>query len=304
MPSDHDHVATSPQRLVLAIVLNLLITAVEIAGGLVSGSLALVSDALHNLSDSVSLLISLIAQRLSRKSYTLEKTFGFKRAEIMAALLNAVTLVAISFYLFIEAYRRFSSPEPINARVMIAVALFGLAANLLAVLLLHRDARGSLNIRSAYLHLLGDTFSSLAVVAGGMAILFANVVWLDPLLTVLIGLYVLKGGWAILREAIDILMQGTPPGIDIRRIQQWIESVPRVKNLHHVHVWRMDDRQVHFEGHVQLDGDPTLAEVDLIRRQIKDLLAAEFGVGHATIETESASCPENGLIRNGSCASD
>ncbi len=292
--SHHPHTG---RKLIATVILNLVITAVEIAGGLLSGSLALVSDALHNLSDAAAALISWLALKIGRQPRTLERTFGTRRAEILAALLNASVLVGISLFLFVEVIRRLSHPRAIDGPLMMVVAIVGLLANGAAVLLLHGEARGSLNVRAAYLHLLSDTVSSVAVIVGAIAIWTLGWTWLDPLLTVLISIYVLGEAWVILRQAVTILMMGTPEHMDLLAVKAALEKLSGVASLHHVHAWELADEEVYFEGHLALDRDVSLSQAEELRRQAEQVLRSEFAVGHVTLQLELAGCGESGLIR-------
>jgi len=179
-------------RLLITVILNIIITVAEVIGGIISGSLSLISDALHNFSDAISVIISYIAINLKGKDNSYKHTFGYKRAEILAAVINSSVLVTISIYLFYEAILRFQNPEPIKGVLMTIVALIGLVANIIGTLLLKRDAATSMNIRSSYLHLLTDAISSVAVILGGLAILFWNIYWIDPVLTILIAAYITR----------------------------------------------------------------------------------------------------------------
>ncbi|MGI9952882.1 cation diffusion facilitator family transporter [Moorellaceae bacterium AZ2] len=285
-------------NLVLTMLLNLLITIAEVIGGLLSGSLSLVSDALHNLSDVAAVAISLAALHFSRREATREKTFGFQRLEILAALFNSAVLIVISILLFKESIFRLLHPQAINSPMMIAVGIVGLLANALAVFLLRRDAGKSLNVRSSYLHLFSDALSSVVVVAGGVAIYFWHVTWVDPVLTILIGLYVLKEGCEIVADTFQILMEGTPKGIELEEIYKSIKSLPGIRDLHHVHVWQLGERQINFEGHIDLEQDISISESEKLRRQVEVLLRDKFGIEHVMLQMEYEGCPGTGLIRN------
>ena len=204
--SHHHHHNTEGRNLLFTVVLNFTITIAEFVGGILSNSLALLSDAIHNLSDAIALLITYITVRISKKSSNQRNTFGYKRIQILAALFNSVTLIAICIYLLYEAYLRFFNPEPVKSILMFAVALIGLIANLLSVFLLQKHSKNNLNIKAAYLHLIGDTLSSVAVVIGGVLIYFYQIYWIDPLITVLISLYIIKETYAVLHETYKILM--------------------------------------------------------------------------------------------------
>ncbi len=294
----HSHPRKTGLRLVFTIALNFFITIVEIAGGLISGSLSLLSDALHNFSDAISFIISYIALILSRRANTLERTFGYKRAEVIAALFNASALVVISFFLFKEAIERFLEPTTIHTPTMIIVAAFGLIANLVAVLLLHGDSKGNLNIRSAYLHLLSDTFSSVGVIIGGIFIHYFKILWIDPLLTILIGLYILRESYFILKESLNILIQATPVEIDINEVVVKIKEFSEVKNAHHVHIWRLNDKNIHLEGHLEIDGNWRLCDADELRLKIEKMLKEQFNIEHITLQMESDVCFDKSLIMN------
>ena len=206
MSSHHTHNHFKEENLIIIMVLNFIITLVEVIGGLLSGSLSLLSDALHNFSDGVSVIVSFIALRLSKRENTLKNTFGYKRAEILAALFNSSFLIIISFFLFKEAYLRIQHPQNIDSKIMIAVALVGFAANTFSVFLLKPGSKDNINIRSAYLHLFSDSLSSLGVIIGGILIYFFNITIVDPILTFAIGAYVLKEGFDIIKQSINILM--------------------------------------------------------------------------------------------------
>ena len=204
--------------------LNLSITIVQVIGGIISNSLSLLSDALHNLADSSAIFIAFVAGKISRRKPDIRKTFGYKRIEILAALFNAIVLIAICIFLFYEAYERFINPQPIKGMLMLIIATFGLLANLGSVFILHKDKSHNLNIKAAYLHLLGDTLSSVAVIVGGIAIWVWKVYWIDPLITVFVGIYIIWHTWGIVKETVDILMQSVPHEIDLGKIKTEVEK--------------------------------------------------------------------------------
>jgi cobalt-zinc-cadmium efflux system protein len=284
--------------LTISFLLNLTTSIMQIVGGLLSGSLSLISDALHNLSDSVALLLSLLVVKLSKKENTETRTFGYKRAEILAALFNASMLIVVAVFLFKEAYIRFYDPHPINGILMLSVASIGLLANLISVFLLKGHAHDDMNIRSAYLHLFSDFLSSIAVVAGALAIYAYKSYWVDPVLTVIIGLYVLKGGYQILEDSLTILMQNVPKGISLKEIQSNIEAVDGVKNLHHAHLWSVTERDIHLEAHINLKKDMPVSETCKLYAQIESLLEEKYGIHHITLQFEVDSCKGVQLIMN------
>jgi len=294
--SHHHHPAVSEKRLGFSILLNLTITIAEFIGGLFSNSLALISDAVHNLSDTFSLILAFIAQRIGKKDYTPRQTFGYKRAEILSAFINAVILIVISIFLFYEAVLRFNHPEPVNSHVMFWVALIGLAANLISVVILQRDASGNLNIRSAYMHLIGDTLSSVVVILGALAIRFFGILWLDPVLTILIGIFILKETYRILAQATGILMESSPGDIDIEALRKELEKNPGIANIHHIHIWRISDHETHFQCHADLSDDLLISQSDRIRMDMEKIIIAHFPIHHVTIQMEFDTCKDKGTI--------
>lgn len=226
----HDVSNLSGKKIFWVTLLNAVITIAEIVGGILSGSLALLSDAVHNLSDTVAIALSYFANKIAQKPKNPKKTYGYKRAEILSALINSTALLAISIVLIFEAFKRLKSPESINGTLMIAVAFIGLVANFISVFLLEKDSHNSLNIKSSYLHLLSDTVSSVGVLVGGIAIKLWNVVWIDPLITVLISLYILKETWHVIKTTVDILMQSSA-NLDYDTIKKDIEKMDGVKTF-------------------------------------------------------------------------
>ncbi|MGM0531963.1 MAG: cation diffusion facilitator family transporter [Bacteroidota bacterium] len=293
--------SNSPKKrnVVISIFLNLIITIVEFAGGILSNSLALISDALHNLSDTFSIFISYMALIIGKKGSTPKNTFGYKRIEILAALLNAIILIVISIYLFYEAYHRLTEPEPIQGEMMLIVAVIGLLANLISVFLLHGDSVKSLNIKAAYLHLLGDTLSSAGVIVASLLILYLDIYWIDPLLTFIIGVFILRATYGVLKETVEILMQATPEYLDINEIKHNLESHPKVENIHHIHVWRLSDNQVHLECHADVSNNYSMQEADEIRKDLESKLKHSFNIHHVTIQMEYHTCRDKRIIVSG-----
>lgn len=296
----HDLSEIKGVRLLFVMLLNFIITAAEIIGGIFSGSLSLISDALHNLSDGLSVIISYFAIRVSGRQSNAKKTFGYRRASIMAALLNSSVLIGISVFLFKEAYDKFINPQEINGMLVIWVAIISLVANALSVLLLKKGAHGDLNMKSTYIHLLSDVLSSLGVIVGGILILFFRIYWVDPLLTVLISVYILKESLSILLKALNILMQGTPESIDIIEIAEELCAIDCVENVHHVHVWCMNEDNIHFEAHVNVKDMPVSQTKELSER-IEHILS-RHGIGHVTLQFEHDSCENVGVIKELGCS--
>lgn len=289
----HHHHDIRGTKLLWVTVLNLSITIVQIIGGIISNSLSLLSDALHNLGDSSAIFIAFLAGKRSRKPSDEQKTFGYKRVEILAALFNGVVLIGICLYLFFEAYERFINPEPIKGKIMFIVATFGLLANLISVFVLNKDKDHNLNVRAAYLHLLGDTFSSVAVIIGGIAIWKFEVFWIDPLVTVLVGIYIIYHTWDVVKETVDILMQSTPDNIDLVSIKKEVEKIPEIDNIHHIHVWKLDDTQIHLEAHINLEDNISMLELMEVRAKAEKLLHDKFGIEHITLQAGYDCCGNN-----------
>lgn len=288
----------SGKNLLIATLLNLVITVVEIAGGILSNSLALLSDALHNLSDTFATFIAYVAIRVGKKKPTVKKTFGYKRIEILAAMLNAVILIVICIYLFKEAWERLQDPEPIKSLIVIIVGMVGLGANVLAVALLHKDSRKSINVKAAYVHLIGDSLSSIVVILAAGAIQLFGIFWLDPLVTFLIGIYLLRETYVILKEAVNILMQSTPENINVNKIQSKVEAFPEVSSLHHLHVWALDENEIHLEAHVELHEDWKISQTHEIQEKIEKLLKQKFHIRHITLQFEFDPDHGKSLIAN------
>ncbi len=294
----HSHkINTVTGRLLVTMILNFVITIAEVIGGIISGSLALVSDALHNFSDGISVIISYIAVKLKRRDNSYKHTFGLKRAEILAAVINSSVLIVISVYLFYEAVKRLTEPHEIDAGVMILIAGIGLIANVIGTLLLKRDSAESMNIKSSYLHLFSDTVSSVAVILGGLAIYLWNAHWLDTVLTILIGLYIIRESFIILGEAIHVLMEGAPADISIEAIQGEIEKLEGVEDVHHIHLWTVGESDVHLEAHVNVN-DMMISQSDKLRSTIEEILRGKFAVQHTTLQFECDQCENKELINN------
>ena len=292
----HSTAGTSEKSLLAAVVLNFTITIAEIIGGIISNSLALLSDAIHNLGDGLAVLLAYIAHRVSKKESNRRKTFGYKRIEILAAFVNSIVLAAICVFLIWEAVQRFQNPAPIKGLVMFSVASVGLLANLIAVVLLRSGSKENINIRAAYVHLLGDTLSSVVVIIGGILIWQFEIFWIDPLITILISLYILKETYLLLRDSFNILMQSSPGELNLDDIKSEVEKLEGVNNIHHVHAWSLNDRQVYFEGHIDLNEDMPVSKTDALKQRIRGLLHNKFNIDHTTIEVEFGGCRDDELI--------
>lgn len=291
---DHHHhygEDTTEGRLWISIFLNLVITLAEFIGGLISNSLALLSDALHNLNDTVSLGISLAARKISKKEANRDKTFGYKRAEIIGAFINLITLVIIALFLIKEGIERFYNPQPIDGLTMFVVAIIGLLGNFITAILLYKQSHGNINIRSAYIHILSDGLSSVGVIIAGWLVLEYQLYIVDTILTLLIAGYILWQSYYMLKETINILMESTPREIDVNEVMQAMKAVPDVRGIHHVHVWRLDEQNILLESHVVID-EKRLDKMESIKSNLKKMLHSKFDIRHSTLEFEFEPCED------------
>lgn len=284
----HSHGAASEKSLLISIFLNAGITIAEIIGGILSGSLALLSDAFHNLSDVASLIISYIALLIGRRSKSATKTYGYKRAEILAALANVVALFFVCVYIIFEAVKRLRNPEPINSGLMMIIAVIGLIGNGVSVLILFRSSKDNLNIKSAFLHLIGDTISSIGVILVAILLHFKPWYFMDAVISVLISLYIIKESLSIFLESINILMQSAPRELNKEKIIQAILSIKdiKVKDIHHIHMWDITPGKTVFDAHVVIDKND-LQDADNIIKKINHVLIDDFHISHSTIQLES-----------------
>ena len=290
-PHRHSHShsveGVSETKLFFVVILNLIITFAEIIGGVFSGSLALISDALHNFLDSVAVITSLIAIRLGKRVADNKKTFGYKRAEILVALFNAAILIGISVFLFFEAFRSLIYPQKINTSVMIPVAIISLVANAVSALLLHADAEKSLNLRSSYLHLLSDALISVGVLVGAFLMKYFQIYWIDSVLTIIIGVFVIRAAYYIFLEASNILMQGAPSNFSISDISNHILEIPGVCEVHDIHVWQMNEREFFLDAHIQVAQNLTIEKTDNLRSEINDVLEHHFDIQNSVLQIEN-----------------
>lgn len=286
MNHHHHHPNLKGSKLAWAIVLNLLISAGQAIAGALSGSLSLLSDALHNFSDVMSLIVSSIAERLTQKKFSLEQTFGFKRAEIIAALFNASTLLGVAFLVCKEAISRLLDPQTIHAPTVITFAALSILVNALSVLILKSEAKNSLNIRSAYLHLFSDMLTSIAVMVGGIAVYWLKAYWIDSLLSILIAIYLVYASWRLVLQTLRVLMQFVPPHLSVKEIEAKILSFEAIKNVHHVHLWQLTEHEIYFEAHLDFINDLPLSRASMVLQEIRSLLAREFKIEHSVLQAE------------------
>ncbi|SCY78179.1 cation diffusion facilitator family transporter [Desulfoluna spongiiphila] len=297
----HHHHTPTGSRLGATIAINVVITVAQVVGGLLSGSLALLSDALHNASDVVALIISAIAEKLITRTSTPEKTFGYRRAGVVAAMINSVTLMAIALLLIKEAVTRLIHPVDVSPGPVILLAILSIALNGLCVLLLKEEAEGSLNIRSASLHLFTDMVTSVAVLAGGVAVALFGVHRLDSLLSMGIALYLIYASWGLVIQSLSVLMQFTPPSVDVSKVEEAMLEEKAVRNIHHLHVWQLTDNDIHLEAHVDFHEDLPLSRVGDTLAGIEARLRNRFHVTHVLLQPEFEVCDDTDLIADAAC---
>lgn len=282
----HSHTDLKGRNLFISILLNIVITVAQVIGGLVSGSLALLSDALHNFSDVVSLIISYIAEKLSKRKASFQKTFGYKRAEILAAFINAATLMIVAVLLIIEAVERFQNPQEIESNLVIWLSVIAILGNGFSVLLLKKDSEANMNMKSAYLHLLTDMMASIAVLIGGLLMKYYQLYLVDSVLTFAIALYLIWMGFDLLKNSTKVLMLFTPESTPINKIVDEINAFDSIKNVHHVHIWQLNEEEIHLEAHIDFNENINLSQFDTILQDIEALLFSKYDINHVNIQPE------------------
>jgi cobalt-zinc-cadmium efflux system protein len=292
----HEHSArrlTERRGLTLAIVFTGVILLAEIIGGILTNSLALLADAGHMLVDVASLVMSLLALTFALRPPSKERTFGFHRLEILAALANGLTLILICLYIFYEAYQRILTPQLVQGTGMLAIAFVGLVANVAAILVLEKGE--SLNVRSAFLHVLGDTLSSAGIIVGGLVMLFTGWYIIDPIISVLIALLILVSAYRVTVEAVNILLEATPKSIDLHEVVEAVQKVDGVRDIHDVHIWSITSGLHALSAHLLIDDQMTSCSVDIVER-VQSLLKRNFGIAHTTLQCECESCANGEMV--------
>jgi len=297
---DLDRGDTTGARLLITLFINLLIPAAQILGGLYAQSMALISDAVHNFSDFTALLIAYFAFRIGKKGASPQNTFGYKRAEILGAVINVALLVAASAFILYEALERFRRPQPVIGQIVIILAGVGILGNGLSAWLLHRDSKHSLNVRGAFLHMLGDMLTSVLVLVNGIILVFRPWYWLDPLLSFIIVLFILKNCWTILRDATGILMNATPKDLNLEEIKNVLEAIPGICGVHYLHAWNVSSSSIAFSCHVEVT-DQLLSKTEPLSERIRHELFHRFGIDHPILQFETARCGNGGLLCELSC---
>jgi cobalt-zinc-cadmium efflux system protein len=300
---DHEHdsdhhlrqVAAGGKRdILIALSITLLMMIAEAIGGLLSNSLALLSDAGHMLTDNLALLLSFFAMTFASLPATDRKTFGFYRLEILAAFVNGIVLVLISLYIMYQAYLRMVHPQPVHGMLMLVIAIIGLVANIIGALFLFKHSHNSLNIRGAYLHIVGDALSSVGVVIGGVIILYTGWYLIDPILSIMISLVIIYGSWSLVKESVNILLESAPAHVNIDTVAAEIAKIKGVREAYHIHVWTITSGVYALSAHVLIDDQLVSGSRELLEN-IRGLLADRFKVLHSTIQLECERCDATGL---------
>lgn len=291
----HHHHHISGKNIGITIILNVFITIAQLIGGVISGSMALLTDALHNFSDVISLVLSWFTNRLAKRKSTIRQTYGYKRAEILAAFINSATLIFIAIYLIIEAIKRWMQPQEVLSDLVIWFAAGSILINFLSVLLLSKDAKESMNMKSAYLHLLTDVMTSIAVLIGGILMKYYEIYSIDSILSIIIAIYLIFSSYKILMLSIKILMQFTPEEANLEKISAEISKIDAIKNIHHVHIWQLNDHDYHFEAHVEFSEDISITQFQKHLNLIENILR-KYDIHHSNIQPEFEHCENDDLI--------
>lgn len=288
----HSHALPVGSKLKFGILLSAIILAAELIGGFASNSLALLSDAGHVFTDMVALTLSWYAVRQAQRPPSHKMTFGYHRIGVLIAIVNALMIFGIGYFIFSEAYHRFTEPPNVNSGLMVLVAAVGLAANLFMASWLRSEQKGNLNVRSAFWHVMGDALASVGVIIGGIIIMLTGLVVVDVVVSVIIGLIILVAAWQIFREGLRVLLEATPKEIDIAKIEASLKGIQGVKGIHHVHVWSISPEIHAMSCHVLIDDCPT-SQANRIRQNIEDVLLKLYDLNHATLQMECSQCRTN-----------
>jgi cobalt-zinc-cadmium efflux system protein len=294
----HSHEVTG-KNLSISIVLNIGITVAQIIGGFISGSLSLLSDALHNFSDVISLILSFVAHKLAKKKPNSSSTFGYKRAELLAAFINAATLIIVAIFLIYEAIVRFSAPVIISSDLVIWLSVLGIAFNGFSALIIKKDADHNLNMRSAYLHLFTDMMASVAVLAGGFLMKYFQWFWVDSVITLAIAIYLIFMSFELLKSSTKMLLLFTPKDLNIEEIAEKIHKISGNHRLYHIHLWHLNDNELHFEAHLDCQENISISEFNTIVSEIEEVLFHDFHISHCTIQPDfGKNCSKDFILEN------
>jgi len=291
----HHHALPLESKLKFGVIIALAILVIEIAGGLLSHSLALLSDAGHVFADVLALSLSWYGVRQARRPSSSGMTFGYHRVGVLIAIVNALSIFAIAAIIFFEAYHRFLNPREVQGLLMLTIAIIGLGANIFVALWLRTEQRNNLNVRSAFWHALGDALASVGVIIGGLIIMFTGWFWVDPIISALIGVIILLAAWQIFKEGMRVLLEATPSGVDVMKMLQVLKQMPGVKDVHDVHVWSISPELRALSCHVLIDDLPTSQAAD-IRRQIAEVAEQQFNIEHTTVQMECQQCAANDMF--------
>jgi len=297
---NHNETETFGTRVLISMFINLLIPAAQITGGIMSGSVALISDAIHNLGDFTALLIAYAAHRLGKRGPSLRHTFGLRRMEIFSAVANAALLGGSAVFISVEAVHRLAHPTPVAAGLVAWLALVGIIGNGFSAWLLHKDSGSNLNARGAFLHMVGDLLTSVAVLMGALVMGFIELPWLDPALSLGIVIYILFNCFILLKESMHVLMNGTPRGLDLEAVKTEVEEIPGVEGIHYLHAWSMGDESVALTCHVVVP-DQLISATEAVSQAIHETLLKHFGIDHPVLQFETSACGHGGLLCQMGC---
>jgi cobalt-zinc-cadmium efflux system protein len=292
----HSSASTNQRRLLIALAITGVVTVVELVGGIVSNSLALQGDAGHMFTDTLALGLSVAALSLARRPASQTRTYGFHRAEVLAALANGTILVLICGYIFYEAYQRFVEPPEVRGGLMLGVAAVGLLANLFGILILRSASRDSLNVRGAFLHMWGDTISSAGVIVGGVIILATDWTIVDPIISIFIGLLILRGAIKLVLESSDILLEAVPKHLDVKQISSALKEIEGVRDVHDVHLWAITSGLYALSCHLLIE-DRMVSDSGHIVEEVNQVLRQKFGISHSTLQLECEECENSPVCR-------
>ncbi len=280
----HDHNHSSDGKLSVAVFINIILTIVQIVGGLVSGSLSLIADALHNLSDAGAIVIAIVARRIGNKPANKTMTYGYKRAEIIGVLINSTSLIIVGAYLIYEAIGKYFNPAPIDGWIVFWVAGIALIIDIAtAFITFSAGAKDNMNIRAAFIHNISDALASLVVIVAGLLIIYFQLYIFDVIATIGISIYVIYHGLILLKKCIVIIMQAVPETISVEELQDQLEGIDGVKSAKHIHVWQLDDKSIFMEAHMTLNNN----DHERIKNESREILKNEFGISHSTLETKN-----------------
>jgi cobalt-zinc-cadmium efflux system protein len=294
--SEHHHdVSAAGSKLKYGIIVTCAVLVLEVAGGLLSNSLALLSDAGHVLADGIALLLSWYGVRQAQRPASHRMTFGYHRVGVVIAIVNAVSILAISGVIMYEAFERFTQKPPVNSAVMLGVAVLGLIANIVVALWLRKDREHSINIRSAFWHAAGDALASVGVIIGAIIIMFTGLYVVDAIVSMLISVIILISAFGIFREGFRIILEGVPKDISVDEVVNAIRGLPEVKDVHDIHVWSISSNLHAMSSHIVVD-DCYVSQAEAIRRRIEDTVRERFGIGHTTVQIECGQCGRDDLF--------